>query len=123
MKKLMMAVLAAMFTLSVAMPTAHAQADAKKDQAKSSKKADDTKAQDKGKSAAKSAELIDINSATKEQLMSLTGIGEALSAKIIAGRPYRVKTELKSKNIIPGATYDKIADQIIAKQAPTTKKK
>lgn len=68
------------------------------------------------KAAPAKAELIDINSATKEVLMTLTGIGDAYAAKIIAGRPYKMKTDLKTKKIVPDATYDKIADKIIAKQ-------
>jgi competence protein ComEA len=67
------------------------------------------------------AELIDINTATKAELSALPGIGDVYSQKIIDGRPYAKKDQLKSKKIIPGATYDKIQDKIIAKQAPKKK--
>lgn len=65
----------------------------------------------------KGEKVIDINSASPEELMTLDGIGEARSKAIIKGRPYRAKDELVDKNIIPEGVYAKIKDQIIAHQS------
>jgi competence protein ComEA len=90
-----------------AAPDAFAQP--KKDPAAAAAKADSKKA------------MVDINTASADELKALPGIGEAYSKKIIDNRPYQRKDQLVSRKIIPEATYKGIKDQIIAKQAAANK--
>jgi DNA uptake protein ComE-like DNA-binding protein len=104
---------------------AKANADAAKATADKSKAAakgiaDKTKADAKGAAAKTKADakakIVDINSASETELKAIPGIGDAFAAKIIAGRPYANKAQLKSRNILPAPVYEKTKDLIIATQ-------
>jgi len=100
-------------TEKAATATAHGTETAARTTATKSKEvAGGAKSAVTGKKAA--SEKLDINTASKEQLQALPGIGDAYSQKIIDGRPYNAKNDLVRKNIIPQSTYDGVKDQIIA---------
>ena len=69
---------------------------------------------------APAASLIDLNSASRDDLMTLDGIGEVRAEAIIRARPFRAKTELVERRLIPEALYDKIADKVMARPVPGT---
>jgi DNA uptake protein ComE-like DNA-binding protein len=61
-------------------------------------------------------ELLDINSASAEELDKLPGVGPARAKAIITHRPYFGKDDLVNKKIIPSNVYAQIKDKIIARQ-------
>jgi len=66
---------------------------------------------------AKAAELVDLNSAPRPQLVKLPGVGVGIADKIIAGRPYKSKLELLNRKLVTKSAYDKFSALVIAKQA------
>jgi DNA uptake protein ComE-like DNA-binding protein len=106
---LLIAVLFAVVSLGASPAMAQTSAPAKTDAPAKAKT--DTKSDAKMKK-----EPLDINTASADELKTLPGIGDAYAKKIVDGRPYARKDELAKKKIVPQATYNKIKDQIIAKQ-------
>ena len=71
--------------------------------------------------AAEKAPLVDLNSASKLELVKLPGVGEAIAEKIIAGRPWKSKYDLVVKQVVSRNVYDKFAKLVIARQAGRAK--
>jgi competence protein ComEA len=69
------------------------------------------------KELAKKTDLVDLNTATKDQLVAVPGIGATIAQKIIDNRPYKTKDELVSKKVVSEMNYAKFKDYVIAKQA------
>lgn len=86
-------------------------------QKKTTTKPHDMKQATAAGSSGTSGEPVDLNSATLEELKALPGIGDVYARKIVEGRPYRMKTDLVRKKIVPEATFKKIQGSVIAKQS------
>jgi DNA uptake protein ComE-like DNA-binding protein len=106
MKKIIALVFALMLASSLAFAAGKPEVPAKPTYA----------AVEKAAPAAKGS-LVDINTATEAELKAIPGVGDVYSKKIIAGRPYAKKDQLKTKKIVPAGVYEKINDKIIAKEA------
>lgn len=97
----------------LAVSAAHAQATA----APAAPKAQAQQPAAPAKATKTATQLLDLNTATRDQLIALPGIGETYADAIIKARPFKSKSELLSRKVIPAATYKKVQKLVIAKQS------
>jgi competence protein ComEA len=108
--RLLMAVMSAILFSSLTFAQTATETKKSTSSDKTAKAATDDNTKDKSEAK------VDLNSASKEDLKALPGIGDAYADKIIAGRPYANKRQLVSRNIVPESAYKKFSDKVIAKQ-------
>jgi DNA uptake protein ComE-like DNA-binding protein len=115
MKRFSVVALASALTLALALPALSQAATRSGKSTATTASASKEHSAHKAKSVTR-RERVDVNSATKEQLMALPGIGDALADKIIAGRPFKAKSDLLHKSVLTKAEYSKVSGLIIARQ-------
>jgi competence ComEA-like helix-hairpin-helix protein len=103
------------FSMLLALPAAAQTASPSKAPSSSAATAPGAAAKPTARSAP-AGQLVDINSASAEELDKLPGIGPTRAQAIIANRPYNGKDDLTQRKIIPPNVYNQIKDKIIARQ-------
>ena len=71
----------------------------------------------KGSMASKESSALDLNSASKEDLMKLPGVDDATADKIVAARPFAMRSELVKKSVVSKAEYSRIKSKITTKKS------
>jgi len=108
---------------SVQAQPAPAPAPAPSAPAKTTKPATGTTAKPTKEQAAAEMPKVDLNTASKDELMKVPGVGDATADKIIAARPFKTRTELVSKNILTSAQFAKVRTLVAAMPAPKSASK
>jgi len=120
-RKLMLSTLATLALLTAGAASAQTAAPAKPAPAAATAAKqtmqDTTHAAKKATAAKPAKQLLDLNTATREQLVALPGIGDTYADAIIKARPFKSRSELVSKKIVPASNYKKFHTMVTAKQS------